>query len=93
MVDAAGKIMAVNPFGAEQLGYRVDELLGQPVLKVFYGADREAVKPILPSAWNNSGGVVSWEFRSVRKNGDSASGSRIGQSGGASQRSHPFDRL
>jgi len=29
MVDAGGKIMAVNPFGAEQLGYRVDELLGQ----------------------------------------------------------------
>jgi PAS domain S-box-containing protein len=69
MVDAAGKIMAVNPFGAEQLGYRVDELQGQPVLKVFYGADREAVKTILTACLEQLGRGTSWEFRSVRKNG------------------------
>ncbi len=69
MVDAAGKIMAVNPFGAEQLGYRVDELLGQPVLKVFYGADREAVKTNLAVCLEQLGRGTSWEFRSVRKNG------------------------
>jgi PAS domain S-box-containing protein len=69
MVDAAGKIMAVNPFGAEQLGYRVDELLGQPVLKVFYGADREAVRTNLAVCLEQLGRGSSWEFRSVRKNG------------------------
>ena len=69
MVDAAGKIMAVNPFGAEQLGYGVDELLGQPVLKVFYGADREAVKTNLAVCLEHLGRGSSWEFRSVRKNG------------------------
>jgi PAS domain S-box-containing protein len=69
MVDAAGKIMAVNPFGAEQLGYRVDELLGQPVLNVFYGADREAVKANLDVCLEQLGRGSSWEFRSVRKNG------------------------
>ncbi len=69
MVDAAGKIMAVNPFGAEQLGYRVDELLGQPVLNVFYGADREAVKTNLAVCLEQLGRGASWEFRSVRKNG------------------------
>jgi PAS domain S-box-containing protein len=69
MVDAAGKVMAVNPFGAEQLGYRVDELLGQPVLKVFYGADREAVKANLAVCLEHLGRGTSWEFRSVRKNG------------------------
>jgi PAS domain S-box-containing protein len=69
MVDAAGKIMAVNPFGAEQLGYGVDELLGQPVLKVFYGADREAVKTNLAVCLEQLGRGTSWEFRSVRKNG------------------------
>jgi PAS domain S-box-containing protein len=69
MVDAAGKIMAVNPFGAEQLGYRVDELLGQPVLHVFYGADREAVKAALAVCLGQIGRGSSWEFRSVRKNG------------------------
>jgi PAS domain S-box-containing protein len=69
MVDAAGKIMAVNPFGAEQLGYRVDELLGQPVLKVFYGADRVAVKTNLAVCLEQLGRGTSWVFRSVRKNG------------------------
>ena len=69
MVDAAGKIMAVNPFGAEQLGYRVDELLGQPVLNVFYGADREAVKTNLALCLEQLGRGKSWEFRSVRKDG------------------------
>src|ERR1700730_1847755 len=39
MVDAAGTVIAVNPFGAEQLGYKTDELVGRPVLGVFYDSD------------------------------------------------------
>src|SRR6202158_1561834 len=34
MVDEAGSVLAVNPFGAEQLGYKGDELVGQPVVDV-----------------------------------------------------------
>ncbi len=44
MVDAAGTVVSVNPFGAEELGYTVDELVGQSVLKVFYEPDRQAVQ-------------------------------------------------
>src|ERR1700736_5007472 len=44
MVDAAGTVTAVNPFGAEQLGYTVKELVGQPVLNVFLPSDREAAR-------------------------------------------------
>jgi len=44
IVDAVGTVVAVNPFGAEQLGHNVNELVGQPVLGVFYGSDREAVQ-------------------------------------------------
>jgi PAS domain S-box-containing protein len=69
MVDEAGKVMAVNPFGADQLGYRVDELVGQPVLSVFYGSDREAVQNSLAACLEQLGRGTSWEFRSVRKNG------------------------
>jgi PAS domain S-box-containing protein len=69
MVDADCRIMAVNPFGAEQLGYRVDELLGQPVFHVFYGADREAIKASLAGCLAQLGRGARWEFRSVRKNG------------------------
>jgi PAS domain S-box-containing protein len=68
MVDAAGTIMAVNSFGAEQLGCSVDELLGRPVLQVFYGADREAVKAALAACLEQIGRGGSWEFRCVRKN-------------------------
>lgn len=35
MVDAAGTSLSVNPFGAEQPCYTVNELVGQPVLSVF----------------------------------------------------------
>src|SRR2546426_5632992 len=30
MVDPAGTVASVNPFGAEQLGYTVEELVGRP---------------------------------------------------------------
>jgi PAS domain S-box-containing protein len=41
MVDPAGTVLAVNAFGAAQLGYTV-ELVGQSVLKVFFSDDQEA---------------------------------------------------
>ena len=44
IVDAAGAIVTVNTFGAEQLGYKVDELVGRLVLDVFYEPDKEAVQ-------------------------------------------------
>jgi PAS domain S-box-containing protein len=67
MVDAAGKVMALNPFGAEQLGYRVDELVGQPVLCFFYEADRAEVETNLALCLEQLGRGKSWEFRCVRK--------------------------
>jgi PAS domain S-box-containing protein len=69
MVDAAGKVMALNPFGAEQLGYRVDELAGQPVLCFFYEADRAEVETNLALCLEQLGRGKSWEFRCVRKDG------------------------
>lgn len=69
MVDAAGKVMALNPFGAEQLGYRVDELVDQPVLCFFYEADRAEVETNLALCLQQLGRGQSWEFRCVRKDG------------------------
>jgi PAS domain S-box-containing protein len=61
--------MALNPFGAEQLGYRVDELVGQPVLCFFYEADRAEVETNLALCLEQLGRGKSWEFRCVRKDG------------------------
>jgi PAS domain S-box-containing protein len=41
MVDTTGTIISVNPFGAGQLGYSVDELIGRPEEILFHEADRE----------------------------------------------------
>ena len=67
MVDAAGTVLAVNPFGAEMLGYRVDELVGQPVLSVCHESDREAVQRHVAQCLRQLGKAHSWEARKVRK--------------------------
>jgi len=69
MVDAAGIVLSVNPFGAEQLGYSVDELVGQPVLGVFPESDREAVQRHIAICLEQLGRAKSWEARKVRKDG------------------------
>jgi PAS domain S-box-containing protein len=67
MVDANGVVMAVNPFGAEQLGYNADELVGLPVLGVFYEPDREAVQRNVALCLKQLGRAMTWELRKVRK--------------------------
>jgi PAS domain S-box-containing protein len=69
MVGSAGRIMAVNPFGAEQLGYRVDELAGEPVLMLFHELDREAVRRNVATCLEGLGRARSWEARKIRKDG------------------------
>jgi PAS domain S-box-containing protein len=69
MLDAAGTIVSVNPFGAEKLGYTVDELVGQPVLNVFHEADREAVQSNVAVCFGQLGRTTTWEFRKRRKDG------------------------
>jgi PAS domain S-box-containing protein len=69
MVNDHGTIMAVNPFGAEQLGYKVDELVGQPVLQLFFDADREAAQSGVTQCLQQLGRSMSWELRKVHKDG------------------------
>ena len=69
IVDAAGAIVTVNTFGAEQLGYRVEELVGRPVLDVFYDADKEAVQKHAQNCFAQPGSMMRWEARKIRKDG------------------------
>ncbi|HEY4139818.1 MAG TPA: PAS domain S-box protein [Pseudolabrys sp.] len=70
MVDAAGVILSVNPFGAEQLGFTVDDLTGSPVQRLFLAEDREAVAKNVAICFMWPGQTMSWEARKIRKNGD-----------------------
>jgi PAS domain S-box-containing protein len=69
MVDASGVVLSVNPFGARQLGYSVDELVGQSVLNVFHATDRDAVQRNVTSCLEEIGRTRIWEIRKVRKDG------------------------
>jgi PAS domain S-box-containing protein len=68
-VDAGGEVLSVNRFGADQLGYAADELVGRSVLDVFIEPDRAAVREQLAQCLKNPAQVVNWEFRKLRKDG------------------------
>ena len=69
VVDAAGTVLSVNDFGAAELGYQVDELVGQSVFKVFSGSDRERVRRNLDLCLERPGQLNTWEARKIRKDG------------------------
>ena len=69
IVDAAGAIVSANTFGAKQLGYSVSELVGQPVLNLFYAPDQEAVRNHANACFADPGRMMRWEARKVRSDG------------------------
>jgi PAS domain S-box-containing protein len=70
MVDINGVIVSVNPFGAEQLGFKVDELIGHRLQNLFHVDDREAVETNTAICFRQRGQTMSWEARKIRKNGE-----------------------
>ena len=69
-LDADLTMLTVNPFCASQLGYTIDELEGQPVLKLFHEDDRPAVAEQLQRCLQNPNQVKHWQFRKIRKDGE-----------------------
>ncbi len=68
-LDPDGRVLEVNTYGADQLGYTREELMGGDVLEVFHPADRAAVKSQLGALIASPGRVARWEFRKIRKDG------------------------
>lgn len=68
-VDANGIVISVNEFGASQLGYAIDELEGQAVLKVFYEPDRPKVLEQLQLCLRDNQQTHRWQLRKIRKDG------------------------
>jgi PAS domain S-box-containing protein len=69
MVDATGKVLNVNSFGAAQLGYSVPDLVGESVLRVFFQEDHDSVWQCVALCLENIGQSHTWEIRKVRKDG------------------------
>jgi PAS domain S-box-containing protein len=68
-VDANGTVLSVNRFGADQLGYAPEELIGKSVLAVFPDGDRDAAKRHLETCLTRPNEVHHWELRKVRRDG------------------------
>ena len=68
-LDADLTMLSVNPACASQLGYTIDELEGQSVLKLFHEDDRPAVVEQLRMCLQNPDQVYRWQFRKIRKDG------------------------
>ncbi|MBN1348925.1 PAS domain S-box protein [candidate division KSB1 bacterium] len=66
-VNSDGIVLSVNPFGAEQLGYASDELVGESVLKLVHPEDRNLQKHYLIECAANSGQLCHWEFRKIKR--------------------------
>jgi PAS domain S-box-containing protein len=64
-----GTVLSVNRFGADELGYREDELAGQSVLAVFQAADHHTVLEQLRICSQSPGRTFDWEIQKVRKGG------------------------
>ncbi|MFN3344799.1 MAG: PAS domain S-box protein [Chloroherpetonaceae bacterium] len=62
-------ILAVNQSGAEQLGYKVTELVGCLSTKVIYEEDQALLMKFIKNALKNPDKITKWELRKVRKNG------------------------
>jgi PAS domain S-box-containing protein len=68
-VDADGTVLSVNDFGAHQLGYTKEELVGRPVLDAFHQEDKASVSEALGKCLEDPSRVAHWEFRKLRKDG------------------------
>jgi PAS domain S-box-containing protein len=64
-----GTVRSVNRFGAEQLGYQVEELIGHSVLGFFHEEDMETVVASLSECLATPEISRHWELRKIRKDG------------------------
>jgi PAS domain S-box-containing protein len=64
-LDTTGIILSVNQFGANSLGYKVEELVNKSILNLFEQSDKERINVALKALLNNSSTseIGNWEFR------------------------------
>jgi PAS domain S-box-containing protein len=68
-VDAAGVLRSISRFGAQQLGYAMEELVGRPAALLYHDDDQQAGAQYLDDCLNHPGEQEAVELRKVRKDG------------------------
>ena len=64
-----GTVLSVNRFGAEQLGYVPDELIGRSVLTVFDPADHRTVQDQLTVCAQHPYKIFQWDLQKLHRSG------------------------
>jgi len=67
--DSEGRIISINKFGVEKLGYSEAELRDHPLLEVFYPDDHTMIQEQFTTCLQNVGQMVQMETRKIRKDG------------------------
>lgn len=68
-VGSGGLVLSANQLGAQELGYHVSELVGQPVWRLYPPDDRAYATSQLDRCVADPGNIQRWEARKVRKDG------------------------
>ena len=68
-VDQKGIVLSVNQYGADQLGFTVDQLVGNPVVNIFYKDDVQTAWENLHQCFVEPDVVHHWELRKVHEDG------------------------
>jgi diguanylate cyclase (GGDEF)-like protein/PAS domain S-box-containing protein len=68
-IDQNLKVISVNQFGASQLGYKSNELIGSVVLDVFVDDDKNKAYEYLQACLSEPDELHRWELRKVCKDG------------------------
>jgi len=69
-INTEGEIISINAYGAEKLGYRVNELLGKSFQDLVLNEDRPVIDSQLSRCFSSPEEVLSWELRKVHRDGD-----------------------
>jgi diguanylate cyclase (GGDEF)-like protein/PAS domain S-box-containing protein len=64
-----GKILSVNKYGAEELGYRIDELSGMSFFDLSNNAYKQLMKDMLATCLGGDDGKYHWEQQKISKSG------------------------
>ena len=68
-LTADGTVLSVNQFGAAQLGYEKEDLVGQSVMNVFDVKDHQAVQAQLKACVANPYTLFQWDAQKTRNDG------------------------